>query len=113
MFVNSDFSDLLRLFNANQVKYLVVGGYALIVGGTLPASHFGDAVKTEDHGSGRADSGTGIVGGVVPSPPNPLSHTAAWERGRESAHRPAMLRCGRGGADQCIGPPRCDVGEGA
>lgn len=30
MFVNSDFSDLLRLFNANQVKYLVVGGYALI-----------------------------------------------------------------------------------
>jgi predicted nucleotidyltransferase len=30
MFVNSDFSDLLRLFNANQVKYLVIGGYALI-----------------------------------------------------------------------------------
>jgi hypothetical protein len=23
MFVNSDFSDLLRLFNANQVKYLL------------------------------------------------------------------------------------------
>ena len=30
MFVNSDFSDLLRLFNASQVKYLVIGGYALI-----------------------------------------------------------------------------------
>ena len=30
MFVNSDFSDLLRLFNANSVKYLVIGGYALI-----------------------------------------------------------------------------------
>ena len=30
MFVNSDFSDLLRLFNTNQVKYLVIGGYALI-----------------------------------------------------------------------------------
>jgi hypothetical protein len=30
MFVNSDFSDLLRLFNANEVKYLVIGGYALI-----------------------------------------------------------------------------------
>jgi hypothetical protein len=30
MFVNSDFTDLLRLFNANSVRYLVVGGYALI-----------------------------------------------------------------------------------
>jgi hypothetical protein len=30
MFVNSDSSDLLRLFNANNVKYLVIGGYALI-----------------------------------------------------------------------------------
>jgi len=30
MFVNSDFSDLLRLFNANNVEYLVIGGYALI-----------------------------------------------------------------------------------
>ena len=30
MFVNSDFSDLLRLFNANGVKYLVIGGYALV-----------------------------------------------------------------------------------
>ena len=26
MFVNSDFSDLLRLFNANQVRYLVIAG---------------------------------------------------------------------------------------
>jgi predicted nucleotidyltransferase len=30
MFVNSDFSDLLRIFNANSVKYLVIGGYAVI-----------------------------------------------------------------------------------
>jgi len=30
MFVNSDFSDLLRLFNTNNVEYLVIGGYALI-----------------------------------------------------------------------------------
>lgn len=31
MFVNSDFSDLLRLFNDNQVRYLVVCGYAVLV----------------------------------------------------------------------------------
>ena len=30
MFVNSDFSDLLRIFNDNNVKYLVIGGYAFI-----------------------------------------------------------------------------------
>lgn len=30
MFVNSDFSDLLRIFNDNNVRYLVIGGYALI-----------------------------------------------------------------------------------
>jgi len=30
MFVNSDFSDLLRLFNDNNVRYLVIGGYAFI-----------------------------------------------------------------------------------
>lgn len=30
MFVNSDFTDLLKLFNVNRVRYLVVGGYALI-----------------------------------------------------------------------------------
>lgn len=30
MFVNSDFSDLLRIFNDNSVKYLVIGGYALV-----------------------------------------------------------------------------------
>ena len=30
MFVNSDFSDLLRLFNASHVRYLVIGGYAVI-----------------------------------------------------------------------------------
>ena len=29
MFVNSDFSDLLRLFSAKSVRYLVVGGYAV------------------------------------------------------------------------------------
>jgi len=27
--VNSDFKDLLRLFNDNRVKYLIVGGYAV------------------------------------------------------------------------------------
>ena len=30
MFVNSDFSDLLSLFNANSVKYLIIGGYAVV-----------------------------------------------------------------------------------
>ena len=30
MFVNSDFSDLLRLFNAQNVEYLVIGGYAVV-----------------------------------------------------------------------------------
>jgi hypothetical protein len=30
MFVNSDFSDLLRLFYDNNVRYLVIGGYAFI-----------------------------------------------------------------------------------
>lgn len=30
MWVNSDFSELLSLFNAFQVRYLVVGGYAVI-----------------------------------------------------------------------------------
>lgn len=29
MFINSDFSDLLRLFNDNNVRYLVIGGYAV------------------------------------------------------------------------------------
>jgi hypothetical protein len=28
MFVNSDFNDLLSLFNARHVRYLVIGGYA-------------------------------------------------------------------------------------
>ena len=30
MFINSDFSDLLRLFNSNDVRYLIIGGYAFI-----------------------------------------------------------------------------------
>jgi len=30
MFVNSDLSDLLKLFNDNGVRYLVIGGYAYI-----------------------------------------------------------------------------------
>ena len=30
MFVNSDFTDLLNLFNDKNVKYLVIGGYAFI-----------------------------------------------------------------------------------
>ena len=30
MFVNSDFSDLLNLFNDKKVKYLIIGGYAVV-----------------------------------------------------------------------------------
>ncbi len=30
MFVNSDFSDLLQTFNDNHVRYLVIGGYAVV-----------------------------------------------------------------------------------
>jgi len=30
MFVNSDFSDLLKLFNDNRVRYLIIGGYAVV-----------------------------------------------------------------------------------
>ena len=30
MFVNSDFSELLSLFNDKNVRYLVIGGYAVI-----------------------------------------------------------------------------------
>jgi hypothetical protein len=30
MFVNSDFSDLLRLLADNNVRYLVIGGYAVV-----------------------------------------------------------------------------------
>jgi len=30
MFVNSDFTDLLKIFNDNNVKYLIIGGYAFI-----------------------------------------------------------------------------------
>ena len=30
MFINSDYSDLLRIFNANNVRYLVIGGYAVV-----------------------------------------------------------------------------------
>jgi len=30
MFVNSDFTDLLKLFNAKNVRYMVIGGYAVI-----------------------------------------------------------------------------------
>ncbi len=30
MFVNSDFTDLLNILNANRVKYLIIGGYAVI-----------------------------------------------------------------------------------
>ena len=30
MFVNSDFTDLLKLFSDKKVRYLIIGGYALI-----------------------------------------------------------------------------------
>jgi hypothetical protein len=29
--MNSDFENLLRLFNANSVEYLIVGGYAVML----------------------------------------------------------------------------------
>ena len=30
MFVNADFSDLLKLFGAGRARYPVIGGYAVI-----------------------------------------------------------------------------------
>ena len=30
MFVNSDFTELLKLFRDNKVRYLIIGGYAVI-----------------------------------------------------------------------------------
>jgi hypothetical protein len=30
MFVNSEFGDLLRIFNVNRIKYPVIGGYAVV-----------------------------------------------------------------------------------
>jgi hypothetical protein len=30
MFVNSDFTELLKLFDDNRVRYLIVGGYAVV-----------------------------------------------------------------------------------
>ena len=30
MFVNSDFSDLLRIFNDHNVRYMLIGGYAVV-----------------------------------------------------------------------------------
>ncbi|MBV6400190.1 MAG: hypothetical protein CNIPEHKO_00473 [Anaerolineales bacterium] len=30
MFVNSDFNDLLRIFNDHNVRYMVIGGYAVV-----------------------------------------------------------------------------------
>ena len=30
MFVNSDFTDLLKLFKDNKVRYMIIGGYAVI-----------------------------------------------------------------------------------
>lgn len=30
MFVNSDFTDLLKIFNDSNIKYLIIGGYAFI-----------------------------------------------------------------------------------
>ena len=29
--MNSDFEELLRIFNANEVRYLIVGGYAVML----------------------------------------------------------------------------------
>ncbi len=30
MFVDSDFTELLKIFNDNGVRYLVIGGYAVV-----------------------------------------------------------------------------------
>lgn len=30
MFVNSDFSDLLQIFNDHNVRYMIIGGYAVV-----------------------------------------------------------------------------------
>ena len=38
MFVNSDFSDLLSLFNAKRVRYMVIGGYAYETGFGSPTT---------------------------------------------------------------------------
>jgi len=36
--LNSNFAELLSVLNAESVRYLVVGGYAVISHGTSPAS---------------------------------------------------------------------------
>ena len=46
MFVNSDFSDLLRLFNANGVGYLVLDGCAVIA--------YAEPQDTKDPSLGRS-----------------------------------------------------------
>ena len=46
MFVNSDFSDLLRIFNANRVRYLVVDGCAVIA--------YAEPQDTKDPSLGRS-----------------------------------------------------------
>ena len=53
MFVNSEFSDLLRLFNAGRVRYLVIGGYAVIQYGEPRFTADLDLwVGTETHNAG-------------------------------------------------------------
>jgi hypothetical protein len=70
MFVNSDFSDLLRLFNANQVRYLVIGGYPLI--------HYAEPRFTNRPNAVRLSRGR----------ENPVEHAEglAWNKGKPKAH---------------------------
>ncbi len=46
--MNSDFRDLLRLFNAHKVRYLVIGGYAVM--------KYTEPPDMKDDGSEVADS---------------------------------------------------------
>lgn len=61
MSVSSDCKDLLKLFNDYQVKYLIIGGYAVIkyteprLQRTLICG-FGPMLKTQWPSSGRYES---------------------------------------------------------
>ena len=47
MFVNSDFTELLNLFNRNSVKYLIVGGYAAYAKMAQAVNPYGDGRAAE------------------------------------------------------------------
>lgn len=54
MFVNSDFSELLRLFNANQVRYPVIDADLLSHPETKPGKH--RSVKPQQEGQGVVEA---------------------------------------------------------